>query len=1119
MTSASPPSDDPLLVDIDGHAECLLGNEAIVRGALEAGVAFATGYPGTPSSEVTDTFARVAKARGVAFQYAVNEKVALELAFAASIAGARSLCAMKHVGLTYAGDPLATIPYVGTVAGMVIVSAGDPSCHTSSNEQDQRYLGPMLHLPMLDPSTPAEALVMTRAAFEVSERCRLPVVIRPTTRVCHARTVVRYGRLREARVGGFVKDPDRFVPVPPNARRMRREIEQRLETARDGLARFARRTGRGRRGIVACGAPAATCAELIDEQHLGDDVSLLGLGVVYPLPTEAVAQFLEGCDRVLVVEELAPFLEDALRELSDRRKLSVEILGKRTGHLPTPFEYPPERIANAIHDALGVGARHAPAAPAVDVPPRPPILCAGCGHRAAFFAARAALGEDALFFNDIGCYTLGFGAPLDSADALLTMGAGISLAAGVSRVTGKRTVGFVGDSTFFHSGVPPLLDAIKERTSMIAVILDNRVTAMTGFQQSPGVRAGGGEIAREISIEAVVRALGATQVEVVDPYDLRATIQAFTRARDARGVSVIVVDRACPVYDAQVTGRKSYGEAPAVDAPACQGCGRESVGMRCDVPTTRGYERHMARNRSLDVARIGGRPAVAPCATSCPLFLCVQGYAGHVAAGEYAEALGHIAARVSLPESVCRVCEHPCESTCVRATVDEPVAVNDIKRFVVEWARDSGVPYEPARDEDSGLEVAIVGAGPSGLAAAHDLRVRGYSVTLFDANDAPGGLLRTGIPAYRMPREALARDVQRVLSIGVKFVGGRRLGADLRLSELADRYDAVYLAVGAHRPLTLGIQGEAGDGAPMVKSALAFLEEASLGRAASIAGRVAVIGGGNAAIDAARTALRCGASKVTIACIERRQEMPALEEEVRAAEAEGIRLWTAQRPARIVRGERAGVGLVSGELLEAEHVFYAIGQRPDHFLAAGDLAIDRRDDGSVRIDEETCATSHPKVFAGGDVVAGARTVTAAMAWGQRAAWGIDCALRGPSRANRRPPPPKTVASTLQGWVIRADRGARRRAPEGDPVERARSFDEARGRLSEEDARAEAARCLSCGLCGNCNACIELFGCPAMFLAPAKGGGPVRIDPSLCIGCNVCVPLCSDGAIRPAEVRS
>ncbi len=610
---------DPLLADTEepeDRVAFLLGNEAIVRGALEADVGFACGYPGTPSSEVTDSFARVAGARGIEFEYSVNEKVALEMAFAASLAGARSICAMKHLGLMVAGDPLSTIPYVGVVGGMVIVSAGDPSCHTSPNEQDQRYLGPMLHLLTLDPSTPQEAYAMARMAFGLSEKSRLPVLLRITTRVAHSRAAVRCGRLLQSagaghkpRAGGFVRDPSRLVPIPANARRLRLEIKGRLETARGLMAGLFRRTGGpapgaeengDRQAILASGAPAATCADLLREHQLEDRVILASLGGVHPLPEAEIVELLGEVDRILIVEELSPFIEDAVRALCSRHGLTTEILGKRSGHLPEEYEYLPEVVRRGLHAGLGLGP---PPAAVPEVPaatPRPPVLCAGCPHRSTYFAVRTAFGDDCLYFNDIGCYTLGFGPPLDTADALLCMGAGLTLAAGVSRVTGQRTVGFVGDSTFFHSGMPPLLNAIKEGVSMVAVILDNEVTAMTGFQESP--TAGAGKKSHRVSIEGVVRALGAEHVETVDPADMAATVTAFERARDATGVSVIITQHPCPIHVVKDTGVEPYGSVRyQIDSSRCRSCGREGCGLRCDQGVTRPFERQMARGRALEI--------------------------------------------------------------------------------------------------------------------------------------------------------------------------------------------------------------------------------------------------------------------------------------------------------------------------------------------------------------------------------------------------------------------------------------------------------------------------------------------------------------------------------------
>jgi indolepyruvate ferredoxin oxidoreductase alpha subunit len=700
---------DPLSIDAPGQRECLLGNEAIVRGALEAGVVFAAGYPGTPSSEITDGFARIARSGKLAFEYAVNEKIALELAFAASLAGARAICAMKHLGLMVAGDPLSTIPYVGVEGGLVIVSAGDPSCHTSPNEADQRHLGPMLHIPVLDPATPAEALELTRFAFELSEQTRLPVLMRTTTRLAHSRAVVELGELRAPVTRGFVRDPGRYVPVPASARRMRLDLSERIKRARALVASsgMLKCSGAGKDAILTSGAPAATTADLLREHGLEGAVQLWRLASPHPLPEDEIAARLSEVERVLVVEELSPFLENAILALIARRGLRVQVLGKLSEHLPEAFEYEPAVIQRGLHTALGLGPAPSPPRPVLPVTPRAPSLCPGCPHRAAFFAARAAFPEEQLYFNDIGCYTLGCVPPLSTADALLCMGAGFTLAAGVSRVTGKRTVGFLGDSTFFHAGMPALLDCVKEKANVVAVVLDNEVTAMTGFQQSP---------TRSQKVEDVARALGAEHVETIDPYDLDGSIAAFRRAAARTDTSVVVVRRACPVHEARRAPRTRASFV--VDPERCRRCGRDEHGLRCSVPLTEGYERNLARVTSTQTQR-GETPAIAPCATRCPLTLCIQGYAGHIAAGEYPEAVQHVVERTPLPESICRVCHRPCEDACVRSAIDQPIAVNDLKRFVVEWAeRERPELLQIRPGEPNGRSIAVVGAGVTGLSAA-----------------------------------------------------------------------------------------------------------------------------------------------------------------------------------------------------------------------------------------------------------------------------------------------------------------------------------------------------------------------------------------------------------------
>lgn len=1124
MSTQASGRQDPLLAE-PGKRLLYLGNEAIIRGALEAGVRFACGYPGTPSSEITDGFARLAEHTGITFEYSVNEKIAVEMAFAASLAGARSIVAMKHLGLTYAGDPLTTIPYIGVNAGMVIVSAADPSCRTSPNEQDQRFLGPMVHMPVIEPATAQQALEMTRAAFDVSEKSRLPVLLRPTTRVCHTRSPVTVGALQAGGVSGFVRDPRRYLPMPANAVRMRREIEGRMAVAAELMQQplFCEATGGGRLGVLAFGAAAAVAADVLTE--LGAVTRFLRLGVSHPLPEAWLISELRGLDELWVVEELSAFLEDAIAALCHRQGLSTKIRGKRTGDLPGMFEYEPEMLLTALAPiaAPGHGAQVAVEnGPAVA--PRPPVLCAACPHRSSFFAARSALSEAPLFFNDIGCYTLGCGQPLESGDALLCMGAGFTLAAGAARVTGEKTVGFMGDSTFFHSGMPALLNAIKEDVNMVAVILDNDVTAMTGFQESPLVAVENGHITRRTDIVEVVRALGAKRVERIDPDDLSQAITAFREAWDHPGLAVIVSERPCPVF-AQREGVSSGTRTVfAIDTERCKHCGRESCGQRCSQGIVREYERAMVRARSQETGAEQNVPPIAACASACPLFLCVQGYSAHIAAGRYADALELIMDGLPLPDSVCRVCHRPCEDVCVRAQTDSPVAINDLKRFVVDWAdAQPEFPYRPKREPDHGRSVAVVGAGPAGLAAAHELRVRGYAVTLLDAAEEPGGLLRYGIPAYRLPREALAKDIRRVLDLGIRFEGGRRLGRDFTTEELLQRFDAVVVAIGAGKPIRGDLPGDG----PQQVDALAFLREESC----RLSGDVFVIGGGNAAVDAARSALRRGASGVTIVCLEARDAMPAIAAEIEEAVREGVELRTATRATRLtatgvesvsVRPTSADAALPAdyapidgtARQLSARHVIWAIGQTADRdtFGAQPGLLWEK---GCLAVDSVTGQTSHPRVFAAGDIVKGERTVTGAIAQGRRAAWGLDRSLRGAVADTRQPPPHPSVREVVgRPGVVRVDRRQRAAPTERAAAGRTGDFSEVANALTEHQARAEAQRCTICGNCGNCNACVDLFGCPAFV----QEGAAVRIDPNVCTGCGVCVSFCPTGAIYPVTAE-
>lgn len=550
-----------LLTGEAGSRRLLLGNEAIVRGALEAGVAFATTYPGTPSSEIGDTFYRISQETDLYFEYSVNEKVALETAAAAAVSGVRTMCSMKHVGLNVAADALMTLAYVGVKSGMVVVSADDPSLHSSQNEQDNRYYARLSGLPMLEPADAQEAHAMTRFAFELSEAHRLPVLLRTTTRINHSRGVVELGALQNRRPRGiFHKDPFNLVVVPMVGRKLHLELLKKTEKlqAEANVSPFNTRSGTGTWGVVTSGVSANYVLDAVQDLGIRDRVEVLKLGMTHPFPDDLMGAFLGGVNRVLVVEELESFLEERLKVVAQERRLSVEIAGK--GLLSRAFEFDPAQVRSAMARFFHLDYQPARVEAGPDLPPRPPNLCAGCPHRATYYAVKQAIGDQAVFPTDIGCYTLGLLPPLQAADFLLCMGSSVSSAGGFSKVQDKPVVAFIGDSTFFHSGITGLINAVQNRHNFTLVILDNGTTAMTGHQPHPGVElTPEGRQTPRVSLEAVARGCGVERVVTVHPLQVKKTIEAVkevvTHDRD-RGVKVIISKAPCPLFERRLTGKE-----------------------------------------------------------------------------------------------------------------------------------------------------------------------------------------------------------------------------------------------------------------------------------------------------------------------------------------------------------------------------------------------------------------------------------------------------------------------------------------------------------------------------------------------------------------------------------
>ncbi|HVO84850.1 MAG TPA: indolepyruvate ferredoxin oxidoreductase subunit alpha [Syntrophobacteria bacterium] len=550
-----------LLTNEVGSKRLLLGNEAIVRGALEAGVAFATTYPGTPSSEIGDTFYRISRETDLYFEYSVNEKVALETAAAAAISGVRTMCSMKHVGLNVAADALVSLAYVGVKGGMVVVSADDPSLHSSQNEQDNRYYARLSGMPLLEPADAQEAYAMTRFAFELSETYRIPVLLRTTTRVNHSRGVVELGALPpRRRRGAFEKDPFNLVLVPMVGRKLHLELLKKMEKLQGeaNVSPFNKGSGAGSWGVVTSGVSANYVVDAAQELGIGDQIQILKLGMTYPFPDALMGSFLEGVDRVLVVEELEPFLEERLKVVAQERHLGVEIAGK--GFLPRAFEFDPGQVRAAMARFFRLEYQPPRIEGGPELPPRPPNLCAGCPHRATYYAVKQAIGDRALFPTDIGCYTLGVLPPLQIADFVICMGSSVSSAGGFSKAQDKPVVAFIGDSTFFHSGIAGLINAVQNRHNFTLVILDNGTTAMTGHQPHPGVElTPEGRQAPRVSLEALVRGCGVERVVTVQPLQVKKTIERVKKVvtdDGDQGVKVIISKAPCPLFERRLTKKE-----------------------------------------------------------------------------------------------------------------------------------------------------------------------------------------------------------------------------------------------------------------------------------------------------------------------------------------------------------------------------------------------------------------------------------------------------------------------------------------------------------------------------------------------------------------------------------
>ena len=558
-----------LVTGKSGEKQFLLGNEAAVRGVIEAGLSIAATYPGTPSSEIGNILSVLAKDANIYFEFSTNEKVAMEVAATAAASGLRSFTFMKHVGMNVASDSFMTTAYTGVNGGMVILTADDPSLFSSQNEQDTRNYARLSNVPVLEPSNCQEVKDMVKYAFDLSEEYKLPVIVRTTTRVSHMRGVVEFGDVKDNSSnnddhwmrGHFDKDPSKYVPVPAFAGKMHEVLCDKIskinnETNKSKFNKDTSFSENKKYGVISSGSAFNYAFDVIKYNNL--DMDILKIGFSYPFPDKKVSEFIKDLDEIFIVEEVDPIMEKEVLAIIGRENLDITVHGKLDGTFPECYEFNSDIVSEGFDKVLSflnkenISFSSSLTDLSENIPSRAPVLCAGCPHRAMYYGINIAIEElglktsDVIFASDIGCYTLGINPPYNAADYLLSMGSSVGDGCGFSVSTDQKVASFIGDSTFFHSGISPLINAVHNKHNFVLTVLDNRITAMTGGQPNPGIPVDGmGDEAPEISIRKLAVACGVDYVRVINPFNLDQVVKTYKEACERDDTAVIISKAPC----------------------------------------------------------------------------------------------------------------------------------------------------------------------------------------------------------------------------------------------------------------------------------------------------------------------------------------------------------------------------------------------------------------------------------------------------------------------------------------------------------------------------------------------------------------------------------------------
>lgn len=522
----------------------LLGNQAVARGALEAGLGFASAYPGTPSTEIGETFSKIAKKTGIYFEYSTNEKVAAEAAAGAAFSGVKSLVCFKNFGFNVASDSIYPLAYHGVEAGMVIVCADDPGCHSSGqSEEDSRYFARVAHMPLLEPADPQECKDFVKIAFEISEKIKIPVILRTTTRVSHASGIVELNVIPKLKTQGAFKKGNALRTMPPKILQVHKELDDKLESIKNYEKINKIIAGKGKIGIIASGVSYHYALEAM--KMLGLELPVLKLGMTWPVPDKIIEKFIKNLKSVVVIEELEPIIEKEVLAIAKKANPKLIVHGKN--HLPGVCELRQEIVAEAlakitkkkfkINHANNLNLK---------IPRRIPTLCPGCPHRSTFWAAKQTISKETPMCGDIGCYMIGILPPNNVFDSMICMGAGSGIAHGIKKATKQKAVSFIGDGTFFHSGISPLINEVYNDSDNLTIILDNRWTAMTGHQPNAGTGINAeGDSAKTISTENIAKGCGVENIEVANCYNINETKEKINLLMKKPGKKVLVAKGEC----------------------------------------------------------------------------------------------------------------------------------------------------------------------------------------------------------------------------------------------------------------------------------------------------------------------------------------------------------------------------------------------------------------------------------------------------------------------------------------------------------------------------------------------------------------------------------------------